>query len=302
MLTIVGQCRGDLSMFRRQLVRAGLATFAEGKPRFTRRERVVILGDLVSPLNAWCAFAPTTPSEDAEIMKLAVLAAEETGACIVEGLHELLLIGGDTSRCHTGPGHRALLALVRSPRFLTRWAAATRERSASAHGVTRACRSVKAILQDNASLPSPSEALAPYWPAVSAFDRGTRYVSREIEVPSMYWCSKAFALHPAALCTHLSSIYSRARCGGREWASAVDGVVEQYRTFDDARRGALVVLHGEPVADEARGFIEADRAHVTEALRACLAPIVERYKLDASAASLAAAAAQRVLHKGPKRA
>lgn len=324
MLTIVGQCRGDLVMFRRQLYQAGLASNVEGKPKFVKPPGpVVILGDLISPLNAWCAFAPTTPSEDAEILKLAVLVSEETGACIVEGLHELLLLGGDTSRCHTGPGHRALLSLVRSPKFLARWAAATRDRCSSVHGVTRACRSVKAILQDNASLPAPSEKLAPYWPAVSAFDRGTRYIHREIEVPQLYWCSRAFGLHPSALCTHLSSIYSRARCGQREWATAVDGVVEQYRAFDDARRSALLVVHGVVVPDEQRGLLGtgsngtgangtgangtgsgsgSEKAAITEALRASLAPIVERYKLEASAASLAAAAAQRVLHKGPKRA
>ena len=309
MLTIVGQCRGDLAMFRRQLFHAGLVSTVEGKPKFVKPgpgslDRVVILGDLISPLNAWCAFAPTTQSEDAEILKLAVLVSEETGACIVEGLHELLLLGGDTSRCHTGPGHRALLSLVRSAKFLSRWAAATRDRCSSVHGVTRACRSVKAILQDNASLPAPSEKLAPYWPAVSAFDRGTRYLSREIEVPQLYWCSRAFGLHPAALCTHLSSIYSRARCGQREWGTTVDGVVEQYRTFDDARRSALLVVNGATVPDEQRGLVGGgdDKAAITEALRVSLAPIVERYKLDASAASLAAAAAQRVLHKGPKRA
>ena len=82
MLTIVGQCRGDLAMFRRQLFHAGLVSTVEGKPKFVKPgpgslDRVVILGDLISPLNAWCAFAPTTPSEDAEIMKLAVLAAEK---------------------------------------------------------------------------------------------------------------------------------------------------------------------------------------------------------------------------------
>jgi hypothetical protein len=302
MLTVIGQCRGDMGMLKRQLERARIATFVDDEPRFAQRhpaDRVVILGDLVSPLNAWCAFAPRDPSDDADILQLAVLVAEQTGARIVEGLHEMLLFGGDKSRCHTASGHRALLALVRSTGFLARWSAVS---GASAFGVTRACRSARATLQDNASLPPPSDALAPYWPSVSAFDRGTRYQHRELgPMPPLAWCSRAFAIHPSAMCTHLASIYARSRCGTREWATAVDGVVEQYRAFDEARRGTLLLARGEPVADDERGFVDARKADVHAMLVASLGAIVDRYKLEPTADALAAAATQRLFHKGPKR-
>jgi hypothetical protein len=299
MLTLVGQCRGDLGMLKRQLERARIASFDYEEPRFAPRDRVVILGDLVSPLNAWCAFAPQAPSDDAEILELAVLVAEETGARIVEGLHELMLFSGDTSRCHASAGHRALLALVRSPAFRSRWSAVS---GASAFGVTRSCRSIRAILQDNASLPPPSEAIAAYWPSVSAFDRSTRYHHRELgAVPQLAWCSRAFSIHPSALCTHLGSIYARSRCGAREWAAAVEAVVEEYRSFEEARRGTLLLVGGEPVGDEERGFVVADKAELHAMLCACLGSIVDRYKLETTAASLATAATQRVFHKGSKR-
>jgi hypothetical protein len=289
-------------MFKRQLERARIARFVEGKPKFTegrRDDKIVVLGDLVSPLNAWCAFTPTSASEDAEILKLAVLVAEHTDACIVEGLHELMLFSGDTSRCHLGSGHRALLALVRSPKFVARWANVS---CASAYGVTRACRSIKAIVQDNASMPPPCERLAPYWHCVSAFDRCTRYIRRELEhVPTLAWCSRSYAIHPNALCAHLSSVYSRARCGLREWGAAVDEIAEQYRAFDDARRATLVVVRGEPVRDDDSGFIDGEKSDVQEMIRACLEPTVERYKIDADAAALAGIATQRLFHKGSKR-
>jgi hypothetical protein len=304
-LTIVGQCRGDLAMFKRQLERAKIARFADGssKPKFweeTRRdEKIIVLGDLISPLNAWCAFAPTSASEDSEILKIAVLVAEHTGACIVEGLHELMLFSGDTSRCHLGSGHRALLALVRSPKFGARWASVS---CSAAYGLTRAGRSIKAIVQDNASIPPPCERLAPYWPNVSAFDRCTRYTHRELEhVPTLAWCSRSYAIHPSALCAHLSSVYSRSRCGPREWGAAVDEIAEQYRAFDDARRATLVVVRGEPVRDDESGCIDGERSDVQEMIRACLEPTIERYKVDASAAALAAIATQRLFHKGAKR-
>jgi hypothetical protein len=304
-LTIVGQCRGDLAMFKRQLERAGIARFLDGrsanKPTFadTGDDRIVILGDLISPLNAWCAFTPTSRSDDAEIIKLAVITAESTGACIVEGLHELMLFGGDTSRCHIGSGHRALLALVRSPKFVARWASVS---CSSAYGLTRSCRSVKAIMQDNASIPSPCERLAPYWPSVSAFDRCTRYAHRELgQVPTLAWCSRAFSIHPSAMCAHLSSVYSRARCGPREWGTAVDEISDQYRAFDDARRATLAVVRGQALRDDERGFIDAGKSDVQDMIRACLEPTIERYKVDASAAALAAMATQRLFNKGAKR-
>ena len=304
-LTIVGQCRGDLAMFKRQLERAGIARFPDGrsanKPTFadTGDDRIVILGDLISPLNAWCAFTPTSASEDAEILKIAVLVAEQTGACIVEGLHELMLFSGDTSRCHLGSGHRALLALVRSPKFVARWASVS---CSAAYGLTRAGRSIKAIVQDNASIPPPCERLAPYWPSVSAFDRCTRYAHRELDqVPTLAWCSRAFSIHPSAMCAHLSSVYSRARCGPREWGAAVDDISDQYRAFDEARRATLAVVRGEAIRDDERGFIDAGKSDVQDMIRACLEPTIERYKVEASAATLAGMATQRLFHKGAKR-
>ena len=85
------------------------------------------------------------------------------------------------------------------------------------------------------------------------------------------------------------------------FVAAVDEIAEQYRAFDDARRATLVVVRGEPVRDDESGCIDGERSDVQEMIRACLEPTIERYKVDASAAALAAIATQRLFHKGAKR-
>ena len=113
---------------------------------------IVVLGDIVGPLNAWGTCEPLA-SDDAAILQLAVQVPDATGAGVVPGLNEMMLLGDDTSRCQLGKSHRKLLALVRNAAFRDAWRRACKRAPES---VCRAAKTVPAIVHDNSTRPAPN--------------------------------------------------------------------------------------------------------------------------------------------------
>jgi hypothetical protein len=294
MHALIGQCRGDLELFVRQLGAVHVAaartpkgftlTFRSPVPSF------VVLGDIVGPLNAWGTCSPLVASDDAAILQLAVQVSDATGMGVVPGLNELMLLGDDTSRCQLGKTHRKLLALARSPPFREAWRRATRR---APEAVCRAARTVAAIVHDNAARPPPAP-LAPYWPRLSALDRGTRFVVRGpasslIDAPQVGLASRAFAPVASAVAEHLAFEYNRLRCGAAEWGRAAEPIARAYADFDALRRRCIATRSsGAAVADHVSHVL--DRAVLREELERRLAVIVSRYAPPATAAELASAA------------
>ena len=282
---LVGQCRGDLALFVRQLERVGVVVSFQRNNKLTVTAKsapdIVILGDLICPLNAWSSY-PSSGNHDARILEVAVTVACELGAGLVCGLHEQMLILRDsTERCMQGPNHRRLLALVANPTFL---AAFVEARKNFAHGVVSAGMNPKAIVSDNRTREPPSE-LAPYWARMSLFDRGTRFICARkgarggyFDLPVLGLGSAALAVHPLALRDHLLAEYGRLRSSIPAWKATVEAIGEQYAAFDRARRRCLLVLPcGMLVPDTERGVLAGDVADMREPLTRVFDDIIERY-------------------------
>ena len=293
MYALVGQCRGDLDLFIRQLgaVHVAVARTPKGFA-LTFRSPVapfVVLGDIIGPLNAWGTNEPLV-SDDAAILQLAVQVSDATGAGVVAGMNELMLLGDDdTSRCMLGKSHRKLLALARNGAFRDAWRRACRR---APETVCRAARTVPAIVHDNAARPAPAP-LAQYWPRLSAMDRGTRFVVRGpsglVDAPIVGLASRAFAPAVAAVAEHLAFEYNRTRCGAAEYARAVETVARAYVEFDALRRKCIATrANGAVVSDHVAPCLDAGL--LREELERRLAVIVARYAPPATAAELASAA------------
>jgi hypothetical protein len=291
MPAFIGQCRGDLGLLHRQLAAVGIrVTYERARTVVTARSPppLVILGDLICPLNAWCSYAPCA-NDDARILQTAVAVANAVGAALVLGLHEQLLMRGVTARCAQGTNHRKLLALVASKPFRRALAEA---RANEAHGVVCAARAPVAILNDNASRPPPV-GLAACWHRLSVYDRGTRFQIKRgasyVDVPHVGLGSRAFAVHPLALRDHLMAEYGRLRCGAQQWAAALEPIKEQYEQFERARRERIAVTpSGASVRDTERAAL-ASAAELQEPVTRMFEDIVARYHVATSAAELYAA-------------
>lgn len=282
---LVGQCRGDLALFVRQLERVGVVVSFQRNNKLTVTAKsapdIVILGDLICPLNAWSSY-PSSGNQDARILEVAVTVACELGAGLVCGLHEqMLILRGATERCMQGPNHRRLLALVANATFRGAFVEA---RKNYAHGVVAAGMNPKAIVSDNRTREPPSE-LAPYWARMSLFDRGTRFICARkgarggyFDLPVLGLGSAALAVHPLALRDHLLAEYGRLRSSVPAWKTTVEAIGEQYAAFDRARRLCLLVLPcGTPVPDTERGILAGDVADMREPLTRVFDDIIERY-------------------------
>ena len=296
MYALIGQCRGDLDLFVRQLGAVHVAV-ARTQKGFTLTFRspvpsFVVLGDIVGPLNAWgTASTQCEPaaSDDAAILQLAVQVSDATGAGVVPGLNEMMLLGDDTSRCQLGKSHRKLLALVRNAAFRDAWRRACKRAPES---VCRAAKTVPAIVHDNSTRPAPPP-LGAYWPRLSALDRGTRFVVRGpsglVDAPMVGLASRAFAPAVSAVAEHLAFEYNRTRCGVAEWSRALEGVAKAYAEFDAARKKCIATrANGTVVTDHVAHTL--DRALLREELERRLAVIVARYATPATATELASAA------------
>ena len=283
---LVGQCRGDLALFVRQLERVGVVvSFQRNKLNVVARSAppIVILGDLICPLNAWCSY-PSSGNQDARILEVAVTVARALDAARGWGRHaQRGGLGGGTERCMQGPNHRRLLALVANADFRDAFARARRN---YAHGVAAAGKTPAAILSDNRTRDPPAE-LAPYWDRMSLFDRGTRFVCARkgasagyVDLPVLGLGSAALAAHPLALRDHVQAEYGRLRSSVPAWKATVEAIGEQYAAFDRARRRCLLVLPcGTPVADTERGALAGDVEDLREPLTRVFDDIIERYHL-----------------------
>lgn len=302
---LVGQCRGDLALFVRQLERVGVAvSFARNRLSVTAKSAppIVILGDLICPLNAWCSYPPAE-NHDARILEVAVTVARALGAGLVCGLHEqMLLLRGATERCMQGTNHRRLLKLVANAEFRRAFADA---RKNPTHGVACAGKSPAAIVSDNRTREPPPE-LAPYWDRMSVFDRGTRFVHTRrgiVDLPVLGLGSVALAVHPLALRDHVLAEYGRLRSSTAAWKATVEAIGEQYAAFDRARRRCLVVLPcGTPVPDPERGFLAGDAAELQGPLTRVFDDIIERYHVRGATSAELYAVTVRALtrvEKGP---
>ena len=282
---LVGQCRGDLALLVRQLDRVGVVVSFQRNNKLIVTAKsapdIVILGDLICPLNAWSSY-PSSGNQDARILEVAVTVACELGAGLVCGLHEqMLILRGATERCMQGPNHRRLLALVANPTFRGAFVEA---RKNYAHGVVAAGINPKAIVSDNRTREPPAE-LAPYWARMSLFDRGTRFICARkgarggyFDLPVLGLGSAALAVHPLALRDHLLAEYGRLRSSVPAWKATVEAIGEQYAAFDRARRRCLLVLPcGTPVPDPERGVLAGDVAEMREPLTRVFDDIIERY-------------------------
>ena len=73
-------------MFMRQLARVGVVvSFQQKRIAVTMRSAptMVILGDLICPLNAWSSHPPHAgANQDARILEVAVAVAEKVSACV----------------------------------------------------------------------------------------------------------------------------------------------------------------------------------------------------------------------------
>ena len=293
MYALVGQCRGDLELFIRQLgaVHVAVARKPGGAFALTFRSPVqpfVVLGDIIGPLNAWGTNEPLV-SDDAAILQLAVQVSDATGAGVVAGMNELMLLGDDTSRCQLGKSHRKLLALARNGAFREAWRRACKR---APETICRAARTVPGIVHDNAARPAPAP-LAQYWPRLSSMDRGTRFVVRGpsglVDAPIVGLASRAFAPAVAAVAEHLAFEYNRMRCGAAEYARAVESVARSYAEFDATRTRCIATrANGTVVSDHVAPCI--DTGALREELERRLAVIVARYSPPATAAELASAA------------
>ena len=288
---LVGQCRGDLALFMRQLARVGVVvSFQQKRIAVTMRSApaMVILGDLICPLNAWSSYPPhANANQDARILEVAVAVAKAHGAGLVIGLHEQMLLRGVTSRCMQGKGHRKLLTLVASSEFRRALADA---RKNDTHGVVCAGKSPTAILIDNRTRDAPAE-LAPYWDRMSVFDRGTRFQARSgasyADLPVLGLGSSALAVHPLALRDHLTAEYGRLRSMPQQWRATVEAIGEHYAAYDRARRRCLVVLGGSVVPDPEQGALAVPVGELQAPLTRMFEDIVTRYHLrGVSAAEL----------------
>ena len=290
---LVGQCRGDLALFVRQLARVGVAvSFQRSKLTITAKSdasksdtSIVILGDLICPLNAWSSYQPAE-NHDARILEVAVTVAEKLGAALVCGLHEQMLLRGATERCMQGTNHRRLLKLVLNSKFR---AALARARLKDANGVACAGKSPEAILSDNKTREPPPE-LAPYWDRMSLYDRGTRFVCRTrkgfVDLPVLGLGSSALAVHPLAMRDHIVAEYGRLRSAIPQWKATAEAIGEQYAAFDRARRRCLVVTpQGTCVPDEERGVLAGPAADMQVPLTRAFEDIVERYSVRGATAA-----------------
>jgi hypothetical protein len=283
---LVGQCRGDLALFVRQLERIGVVVSFQRNNKLSvvakSAPAIVILGDLICPLNAWCSY-PSQGNQDAQILELAVKVACALGAGLVCGLHEqMLILKHATERCMQGANHRRLLALVANADFR---AAFARARKNNAYGVVAAGMNPAAIVSDNRTRAPPPE-LAPYWDRMSVFDRGTRFICARkgaggyFDLPVIGLGSAALAVHPLALRDHLLAEYGRLRSSVPSWKATVEAIGEQYAAFDRARRRCLLVLpFGKPVPDTGSGFLAGSVADLHGPLMRVFDDIIERYHL-----------------------
>jgi len=301
---LVGQCRGDLALFVRQLASVGVAvSFQRSKLSITAKSppSIVILGDLICPLNAWSSYPPSE-NHDAKILEVAVTVADKLGAALVCGLHEqMLLLRGATERCMQGTNHRRLLKLAANPKFRAALADARRN---DAHGVACAGKTPAAILSDNKTREPPPE-LAPYWDRLSLFDRGTRFVYTRkgfVDLPVLGLGSAALAVHPLAMRDHIVAEYGKLRSAIPQWKATVEAIGEQYAAFDRARRQCLVVLPcGKRVPDEERGVLAGTAADLQDPLTRALEDIVERYSVRGATAAELYAVTIRALGLVPPR-
>jgi hypothetical protein len=292
MYGLVGQCRGDLELFIRQLGAVHVAVARKPKGfALTFRSPLapfVVLGDIIGPLNAW-GTCEALVSDDAGILQLAVELSDATGAGIVPGMNELMLLGDDTSRCQLGKSHRKLLALARNASFRDAWRRACKR---APETVCRAARNVPAIVHDNTARPAPAP-LAAYWSRLSSMDRGTRFVVRGpsglVDAPIVGLASRAFAPVVAAIAEHLAFEYNRTRSGVKEWARAAESVAKGYAEFDALRKKCIATrANGSVVSDHLVPSV--DTGLLREELERRLAVIVARYAPPATAAELASVA------------
>jgi hypothetical protein len=281
--TFIGQCRGDLALLMRQL-RALHITVTPSAVTNPRGVAFVILGDLVAPLNAWCSYQHRVHSDDIQILQLVVRLSEELGVGIVAGLNELLLMSGDTRLCGTGRNHRLLLRLVSDPDFRDAWGRACNKAPAD---VKRAARHIKGILHDNETRPPP-HAMQSHWGLMSALDRGTRFVLKNVDIQPVGFASSAFQPTPFALASHMHLEYHRARCDLEKWKDIVAAIAHTYKRFDDARRRTVALVGGRGVRDTESGILTEEGAReFATYLTSALEPLVSRLQKDGcSAASL----------------
>ena len=285
---LIGQCRGDLALFVRQLGAVGVrVTFERGRVAVTTRSPppLVILGDLICPLNAWCSYVPCG-NDDARILETAVTVANAVGGALVLGLHEQLLMRGVTARCAQGTNHRKLLTLVANKEFRRALAEA---RHQPAHGVVCAARAPTAILIDNASRAAPV-GLGTCWHRLSCFDRGTRFQIKRggsyVDAPLVGLSSRAFAVHPLALRDHLMAEYGKVRCGAGAWQQHLEPIRGAYDAFERARRERIAVLpSGGAVRDTASGFLAGATVELQEPLTRMFDDIVARYHVGGTSAA-----------------
>lgn len=290
---LVGQCRGDLALFVRQLAHVGvLVSFVRGKLSITAKSdaaksdtSIVILGDLICPLNAWSSYQPAE-NHDARILEVAVTVAERLGAALVCGLHEQMLLRGDNARCMQGTNHRRLLKLVLNSKFR---AALAKARANDAHGVACAGKTPEAILSDNETREPPPD-LAPYWDRMSLYDRGTRFVCRTskgsfVDLPVLGLGSSALAVHPLAMRDHIVAEYGKLRSAIPQWKATVEAIGAQYAAFDRARRRCLVVTPHGIVPDREEGVLAGTTEDLRAPLTRALEDIVERYSVRGATAA-----------------
>jgi hypothetical protein len=286
MVALIGQCRGDMQLFRRQLAAVQVTVSQKGLTRARNAPAFVVLGDVIGPLNAWCAYQARVASDDVDILQLVIRLSEELGVGVVPGVYELMLLEGDTRQCGNGQNHRKLLGLVADPDFIRSWKVACSQAPPS---VKRAARHIKGILHDNDTRPPPV-GLGPYWPLLSTFDRGTRFVVGGRDVPSIGLASTTFQPTPFALASHFQLEYHRARgCDLSKWREIVSGVSIGYHEFDAVRRRAIVVAEsGVLVRDSVSGVLDPAGMREFETLLASLLePLVGRFGKSTSTGTAA---------------
>jgi hypothetical protein len=294
MVALIGQCRGDLDLFVRQLAAVHVSVTRAGSGFSLAFKSplapFVVLGDIVSPLNAWCTSPEAAPSQDASVLQLMLQVSEAVGAGIVPGLHELLLLDNDTSRCQVGTNHRRLLALVRSAPFRSAFGRATRR---APPGISRAARSIAGIVHDNASRPAPA-GFEPFWVRLGALDRGTRFVMRAggalVDVPHVGLASSALAPRPTALAEHCAFEYNRLRCDHAGWSRAVAALARQYAEYERLRRRCIAVRSDRSVVADHVGRLLEDSDAFAEALERQVGVIASRYSTPATPAQVVSTA------------
>jgi hypothetical protein len=290
MVVLIGQCRGDMQLFRRQLAAVQVTVSQRGLSRARNAPAFVVLGDVIGPLNAWCAYQPRVASDDVDILQLVIRLSEELGIGVVPGVYELMLLAGDTRQCGNGQNHRKLLRLAADPDFNRSWKVACSQAPSS---VKRAARHIQGILHDNDTRPPPV-GMEPYWPLLSTFDRGTRFVMGGRDVPSIGLASTTFQPTPFALASHFQLEYHRVRgCDLSKWREIVSDISGGYHAFDAVRRRAIGVAEsGMLVSDSVSGVLDpAAMRDFATLLTALLEPLVARFSKSTGAAALTRVAA-----------